>query len=356
MKRLINLGDKMKKIFTVLVLFTGSLLFINGCGIFGIFTSTQRLDMSPFANSMIAVAGEIQYSLLQNRSIHLSSLTPGPELERFVLYRTKMRDIIKATISYSIEIVTLSESKANEKEKCQALADYLEGVRRPVLDYPDIELNLTPEQMDEIVIDVRKQEKLLDAIAAAQPIIDEVAISTGELADLLKEYLDSAHLEINGQWEDKYGEVLWADNELRDGQIKAIKASYYLREYRTGRTGSTDSIFISDPQLAEVVEDKENISKTDIMELEKRVLFKLSRITEMRKEFEDDINLYYKGLSELENVKAAYNIALRDARNAVILWSRAHNALGKGVTDPAEINILGLMLNAAKAAAPIPGL
>ncbi len=351
MKRLFVLGDKMKKIFTVIVIFVGSQLFINGCGIF---TSTQRLDISPFANSMIAVAGEIQYSLLQNRSIHLSSLTPGPEYKRFVLFRKKMRDIIKATISYSIEIVTLAESKASEKDKCQALADYLEGVRRPVLDYPDIELNLTPEQMDEIIIDVRKQEKLLDAIAAAQPIIDEVAISTGELADLLKHYLDSAHLEINGQWGDKYGEVLWADNELRDGQIKAIKASYYLREYRTGRTKSTDSIFIADPQLAEVVEDKDNISKTDIMELEKRVLFKLSRLTEMRKEFVDDINLYYKGLSELESVKAAYNIALRDARNAVILWSRAHNSLGKGVTDPAEINILGLMLNAAKAAAPIP--
>ena len=343
----------MKKNFTVIVLYVGSLLFVNGCGMF---TSTQRLDISPFANSMIAVAGEIQYSLLQNRTVKLSSLTPGPEYMQFALYRTKMRDIIKATISYSIEIVTLSESKASGKEKCQALADYLEGVKRPVLDYPEIELNLTPEQMEEIIIDVRKQEELLDAIAAAQPIIDAVAISTGELGDLLKQYLDSANLEINGQWEDKYREVLWADNEIKDGQIRAIKALYYLKQYRTNNIPSADSVFLVDPQLVEVVEDKDNVSRTDIIELEKRLLYKLTSLNDMRKEFEYDINMYYSGLNELEAVKATYNVALRDARNAIILWSRAHNSLGKGVTDPAEINILGLMLNAAKAAAPVPGL
>lgn len=351
MNQKLEIGKNMRKKFTLFIICLSLPLFIGSCGIF---TSSRRLDISPFANSMIAVAGEIQYSLLQNQSIHLSTLTPGPEYKRFMLFRKKMRDIIRATISYSIEIVTLAESKSSEKEKCKALADYLEGVRRPVLDYPDIELNLTPEQMDKIIEDVRKQNKLLDGIASAQPIIDEVGISTGELADLLKHYLDSAHLEISGQWKDKYKEVIWANDEIQKGMVNALRASYYLREYRTGRTQSTDSIFIADPQLAEVVEKKENISKTDIMELERRVIYKISKLTEMRKEFKDDINMYYKGLKELESVKAAYNVALRDARNAVIMWTRAHNSLGKGVTDPAEIDILGLMINAAKTAAPIP--
>jgi hypothetical protein len=90
------------------------------------------------------------------------------------------------------------------------------------------------------------------------------------------------------------------------------------------------------------------------MELEKRLVYKLSALSDMRKQFEPDILFFYKGLDELDRVHATYNKALRDARNSVILWSRAHNQLGKGVTDPAQIDILGLMMNTAKRASPIP--
>lgn len=335
---------------TVLVLI---LIFIStGCSVF---QSKQRLDITPFANSMIAVAGEIQYSLFQARTIHITSIKPGAELKRFVVYRTKLRDIIKSTISYSIEIVTLSESNATGKEKCSALADYIDGVRRPVLAHPQMELNISPDRIDEIIADIRKQEKLLDGLAAAQPIIDEVAIITGDLSDILKEYLDLAAYEMNEQWKNKYSEILWAENELRDGQVAALKALYHLKNYRIGKSETADSVFIYDPQLTEIVKDQNKISKTDIMELEKRLIYKLSGLNEMRKEFKDDINMYYKGMNELELVKGTYNVALRDARNAIILWSRAHSALSKGVTDPAEIDILGLMMKAASVA-PVPGV
>jgi len=45
--------------------------------------------------------------------------------------------------------------------------------------------------MDTIIDSVRTKKKLLDALGADQPLMDEVAISTGSLSDKLKEYFDN---------------------------------------------------------------------------------------------------------------------------------------------------------------------
>jgi hypothetical protein len=304
---------------------------------------------------MISVAGEIQYSLLQHQSPRLRArLTPGPATQKFHIRKEKMRNVIKSIISYSIQIVTLGESNISDKEKAAGLADYLQGIKTPVFKNPEPVLNLTRAQMAQIVEDVRNQENLLDAISAAQPIINEVATEMGDLADEAKIYLDEGQAEVARQWKSAYEAILWSDNELRDSQMRYIKALYHLREFRTGRTTEIDSVFIADPQLHEVVKTGKKITSADIAKLEDRLVYKLSKVSEMRKQFSGDITAYYQGIEELSGTHGAYNRALRDARNAVILWSRAHNALGKGVTEPAQIDILGMMLNTAKQLAPIP--
>ncbi len=340
--------NKIIKLFLVVAFST----MVFGCSMF---MASKRLDLSPFANSMISVAGDIQYSLLQHQASRLKTfLKPGPATEAFKIRKNKIRNIIRSTISYSIQIVTLGESNISDKDKAAGLADYLQGITRPVLDTPEPILNLTQKQMDQIINNVRKQKNLLDALSAAQPVIDEVASEMGDLADEAKMYLDAANAEVSQQWQNEYQPVLWADNEMQESQIRSIQALYHLKQYRTGQSMAIDSVFIIDPQLREVVVPGKKATSADIMELESRLIYKLGTVGEMRKQFKADIESYYMGIEELQAVHTAYNKALRDARNSVLLWSRAHNALGKGVTDPAQIDLLGMMLSAAKKIAPIP--
>jgi hypothetical protein len=334
-----------------LTILTTLIILLFGCSSL---KTTTRLDLTPFANSMISVAGEIQYSLLQHQATHLATLEPGPSFNKFLVRKEKMRNIIRSIISYSIQIVTLGESNMPGAKKAAGLADYVEGVKRPVLKSPKPDLTLTPQQLDEIIGNVRQQKNLLDAIAAAQPIVNEISDEMGNLADEAKIFMDSAYHEISNAWKKKYEAVLWAENEVKAEQLLAIRALYHLKQFRTGEASSIDSVFITDPQLTEVVRPGKKVTSSDIMELEKRLVYKLSALSDMRKQFEPDILFFYKGLDELDRVHATYNKALRDARNSVILWSRAHNQLGKGVTDPAQIDILGLMMNTAKRASPIP--
>ncbi len=321
------------------------LLFITvGCSAF---QETQRMDLTPFANSMITVASEIQYSLFQHKLVTVRKTAHGPEVERFLENTNKLRKIIGATIAYSIEIVTLEESNLSGSEKSELLADYVESLERPVMGKPFPDLNLTQDQIDEILRNVRSQKKFLDALGAAQPIINEVARVSGELTEETKLLLDKAYIEIMHEWDEEYEGAIWATKQIKANQNATLTAMYYLGEYTVGRQNSLDSVYHYDPLSKEMFSEGHEFTRADILEIEKRLYAKLKMIQELKDIFETDMDNYEEGLMELDNIKQAYNDALRKARNAIILWSRAHYQLSKGVTDPAQIDLMQLMIGTA---------
>ena len=331
---------------------TSFLLFIAiGCSTF---QSQQKLDLSPFANSMITVAGEIQYSLFENRLISVRKVAKGPEVEKFAANIDKLRKIIRGIIAYSIEIVTLAESNTSGSEKANALADYLVSLKRPVLEKPIPELNLTEIQLDSIIVNVRSQKKFLDALGAAQPLINEVARATGELTEDSKSLLDSAYQAIVKEWNKEYSGAIWATKQIKASQIEVLTALYFAVEYTKGNQNSLDSLYKYDPLSKEIFPEGHKPTREDLQMIQSRLYDKLGLVQDLKHLFQEDMIDYEEGLLELDRVKLAYNDALQLARTAIIMWTRAHVQLSRGVTEPAEIDIMQLMLGAAKKV--VPGL
>jgi hypothetical protein len=329
------------------------LSMLAGCSSF---QSKQRLDLTPFAESMITVAGDIQYSLMEHRLVMMRTQEWGPDLKNFAQHVLKMRRVVSGIIAYSIEIVTLAEAPTSGKEKAAALADYLQGLRRPVVSKPIPDLNLTSAQIDKIIQNVREQKNLLDALGAAQPLIDEVARVASELTDDSAELLAKASDEHLRTWDEEYKAVIWADEEIREAQIENMRGLYFLREYTRGNDAALDSLYTTDPLMERLFPRKSAQDIETLLGLQERLIYKLEKLNEMRNQFHPSMELYWKGILELDEAKAAYTGAFRKARNATILWSRAHRALAAGVTDPAQIDIMGLMLKTAQKVLPIPGL
>ncbi|MCK4782110.1 MAG: hypothetical protein KAV87_00055 [Desulfobacteraceae bacterium] len=71
---------------------------------------------------------------------------------------------MRSIIVYSIEVVTLGNTKMKDRERSQKLADYLDRLLRPVLQKPDSELDFTDAELDTVLINVRKQKNFLDAL------------------------------------------------------------------------------------------------------------------------------------------------------------------------------------------------
>jgi len=316
--------------------------------------SSKRLNLGPFAEQMIAVAGDIQYGLAQEQPVYLRHYRKDPAVTEFLMRSFKVRAVVRGTISYSIETVTIGDSDLKGPQRAQAMANYLDGLLRPILMSPQPDLHLTIADLDTIITNVRAQKNLLDALGAAQPVIDEVAYSAGELFDEAKNALDDMLEYLRDKVDEEHADILLADRVLLKEQVSTVLGIGYIKAHREGDETAMDSLFAREPSILEVVKNPKNPSREDMSAIEQRLLFKLRSLREIRDQLTPDIELYWEKQKEIDRLSATYNAALRKATVAVLAWARAHARLAAGVIDPAEIDLLGIAKRAAGSATPIP--
>lgn len=330
--------QQVERIFQMLAAFV-LMLFFFGCAAF---KSSHRMDLTPFAESMIAVAGDIQYSLEKEEIIYTRDLIVGPEVDHVRIMEDKVRAILRGAIAYSLEIVTLAQSNLSGSERAEFLADYLDGVLRPVLREPRPELNLTIAELDTILDDVRAQDELFEALNAAQPVITEVARAAGEIIEGTKDAVDKAGSVIEQKIVAENRGLIKMKRELRSAQVNSMMNLSLLGDYRRGSKAALDSLLEREPSLKEVIRSTDRVMIQEIRAIEERMLFKLNALHQLREQLKPDLELYWNKQQELQRLLAVYHANLRKARIAFIVWAQAHERLAAGITDPAKIDVLGL--------------
>ena len=325
------------------------LAFLSGCAQF---KSRKRMDLGPFAEDLIAVAGDIQYGLGQQQFVTLYEYLDVPEVADLQMLAGKVRSIVRGTITYSIQIVTLADSRMSGPERAGALADQIDVLLRPVLAAPAPELLMTVAELDTILAEVRSRRDLLEAIEAAQPIVDEIARASGTVFDQTKVAIDNL---VHATWvriQAEYAPILQTDKALRDAQLRTVSHVGYLVEYRRGNAAALDSLVAGEPSLVAEVAGR-GVAEQDLRAIEERLLFKLRALSELREQIEPDLRMMHEKNRELGQFRASTNAALRQGRVAILAWSRAHDRLGQGITDPAKINVLGIARKAAGSFTPL---
>ena len=328
----------------ILLFVCDSLLTQVGCSTF---KSSKRLNLAPFAEDMIAVAGDIQYGLGQTYAVYLRGFDKTPEAAKMAVMAIKIRAIIRGAISYALEVVSLADSRLTGPQRTQALANKIEELMRPVVAPPTQALNLSPAELDTILVDVRSRKNLLDGLNAAQPIINEIARVSGEIFEETKRTLDAAADATQRQISEDIGPVLARDAMLRKYQLRATGAIDLVGRYRRGDVAALDSLEILIPSVADVASTEDGLTAAEQRAIEDRLIYTLETVSNVRRQLAPDIELYWKQQAELEELVASFNTALRQARVAIIAWSRAHQRLASGITDPAEIDIFGIAKKAA---------
>jgi hypothetical protein len=316
------------------------------------FSSKKRLHLGPFATDMIALAGDLQYGLGRLQPVHLQGYIHGPELEHFEALASKIRTILRGIIGYSIQVVTLGESELNGPERTEALANYLDGLLRPVLIGPLPPLQITVAELDTILSDVRLREDLLSGLRGSQPVVDEIARVAGELFDQTATTLEEVRAAIEAKVDADYAEVLKTDRKLRRLQLLAVQDIEFVMQARRGSQAAADSLCAHHPSLRNVLRIGEMPSEESMLEVEQRILFILGSIKDLRGQLSPDVNEYRQARRELGLLNNEYKAGLRQGSVAIIAWARAHDRLASGITDPAEIDVLGIARKAAGGAVP----
>ena len=328
-----------------------ALLTQTGCSSF---RASKRLNLAPFAEDMIAVAGDIQYGLGQTYAVYLRGYSETPEADQMNRMAAKVRELIRGTIAYALEVVALADSRMSGPERAQALGDKLDSLLRPVVKPPTAPLNLSDTELDMVLADVREQESLVDALNAAQPLINEIARVAGEIFEDTKRALDATAAATQQRISSDIAPVIVQDRMLRKFQLRATESMGLVARYRHGDTVAMDSLMALVPSLAEIVSTEDGLSAAELGAIEQRIIFALNTVSEVRVQLAPDLELYRKQQAELEQLVASFNTALRQARVAVVAWSRAHQRLASGITDPAQIDIFGIAKKAAGNYLPVP--
>ena len=149
------------------------------------FRSSRHLDVTPFAENTINMVAEISYGLDTNSAVYLRRYRGGDTAKAYRAHWEYFRPILRGIGIYSLGLVTISRSNITEKEKAEQLAEFMDRLFARNLAAKENRLSLSPERMNEIIADVREQKSFLDALGAAQPVIDEVARFSGDYLDLI---------------------------------------------------------------------------------------------------------------------------------------------------------------------------
>jgi hypothetical protein len=323
---------------------------LSGCSYI---KSQQRVDITPFAENTINLVSEVNYGLNTRSAVYLREYIDEPEVAEYREEWSHFRPVLRGVAAYSIAIVTLSKSDITKKERAVQLADFLERLLSPVITREEKAFLYTEETLDAVLSDIRSQQNLLDGLRAAQPIIDEIARYSGEHLDRIKDRQDRAQDFLMDKIAEDHREVLEYNELLKEAQAKSLHSLKLLSDYRHGHNErALEELLENDWELREILPSTTNVSLEDLRSLEERLLFRLKGVREIKEQLVPDIEFYQNKILELDVAVQAANSNLQRARVTMIIWSRTHQRLAEGVTDPAKVDVMGIAKRALDASLP----
>jgi len=162
---------------------------IAGCASMGgKFTPSTNPDIGFFANETIAIMSQADYAFERDETIYTREFYDydSTEVKRLVEVTDEIQDLFQGIIDYSLDIVVVYETHNTDAERIAAYADSLMKYNSQFAK----QLNVSIESYEAIIAEVRKQKKFIDAIKAAQPILN----GTGwYMNQLLNEAVDATN-------------------------------------------------------------------------------------------------------------------------------------------------------------------
>ena len=319
------------------VMFLVCLLWmLAGCG--GKFVKTQSEDLAPFADQTISMVADIAGGVEKARTITLQQLIDweDPDVKEYVRLRAEINDLFRSIILYSLDIVAISEADKSGAEKAAALADNLKRIEEPLEEQRDVEIRLTPEQFNQMLNNIRAQDKLLDGLLAAQPLINEVARYGDEILEQMRFRLISIDMQLSAAIEHRFGYLDALGVSLEEELRLLTEARGYVLAYKKGDRKALDKL-----RQMEVIGVKEiippgRLTWKQIDKIDQFILSRIVAIQKVMKEHDFSFQMYVDTQQELSTVIGSRMSRIATGRLFLFTWARAHQKMAAGKTNPAE--------------------
>ena len=322
---------------------------LTGCSSF---RSSNRLDLGPFGENTTAMVGEIKKGLTLQRSILAKPYLQGETLSQMKKQKDDIGQILGGIVLYSTQIVNLSRSTLTDQEKAVALGQYVTKLATPLIENKDPDIRVSLEKFETIVNTIKSRETFLNALGAAQPLVDAVDNYVGSALESMSIMADQVAAEAAARIDQHSAEVLENRGRLQALQVRSIRSFALLNELRAGDSGALDALLLNDPDLRKYVKQGTKVSSQNLDAMEHELMTRLQNNQILLDQLKPRIEQYHAETRELDDLMRSVENSIRKMRIAVILWSRSHANLAAGVTVPPEIDLGAMLTGTVKKIVP----
>lgn len=190
---------------------------LGGCAKF---MKTESENITPFANQTVSLVSSLDYGLSDNEILYLRKIEDyidaDKPFERYDALETQVGNQLKALVTYSVQMVTISEQDITENKKSNELADILVSLSALVAEdevVPDI--NKDAEKNKDIMTRVRASEDYLESLRILLPAINNFSAHAIEVLDELEIEKRKVTLLLDEAIDRKYGTAIEFEREVR---------------------------------------------------------------------------------------------------------------------------------------------
>ena len=329
MKKLTNLTI----LLTVIVTLTGCTKFLK----------QQSENLSPFANQTISLVSNLKYGLSDNEILYLRKIDDYVDddnyTDRFKALEDQIGNQLKALVTYSIQMVTISEQDISENKKSNELADILVSLRSLVReDAVIVNKNRDVEMNEDVLARVRASEDYLESLRILLPVINEFSAHALVVLDELELEKRKMVQQLDSAIDKKYGIAIEFEHAMRLRRNNYYRSILALSNYAATR----DVKFIEQARaigvlpVIDAIQGKKSLTNKELLALHRTITERMMMVNENYTQFKPDYDAYFNSHNELKKIVKAKDKGIKEARLTFIVWSRAYQKMAAGKTDPAE--------------------
>jgi hypothetical protein len=315
-------------------------LIALACSTFGCakFQASRRADFTPFAEHTIESVASLDADLSgERRVLTVEYLRDRSDIyERMGPLVEHLHNVQRQMVEYSIFVGRLSKKGKSEAQQIRELADYIENLREMVGDVGPERERLSSAEAAEILEEVRSQEHILDALLAAQPVVNHVgSLATRAVKDI-REFLLTLETAVNASIEADFKDLFRYDAATRSQRVQILLALEEVYRYREGDAEAISRVLESGVIPPPHIEDFDLDDSALDVTVEDYLLDRLDRLARAAEVLQPELDRYVAIQAEWDAMRQAYDLDLRKTWLVIFQWTRAHQRMASGVVDPAE--------------------
>ena len=298
------------------------------------FVPSTKENVGVFADTTITILNSLNFGFGSDESVYLRQFfkPEGVEEKRLAACDQALNAAVKGIIRYSLQLVIIAETHKQEETRVAAYAEFLSKVDPKSVE----EFGFEKQHFFEVVRHIKGQEKFLDALKTAQPIISGMAHYVQSVLDEKQAAIEAlAHI-IESRIDDRYAEVIRYQKILESEKYAILRALEYLYGTYSGNAEAFDNLLASGAIRNKKLIPKGEPSDADLAKLAEHLGVRLKTTHLIGDEIKPDWDVYRATHKELDALQAGAMDRLNKTRLMALVWLRAHQKMAAGVNSPAE--------------------